>query len=438
MKKLLACVLTVCLLFTSAVGVVESVLMPDTYVDPNSADSGDQYTQIHENEYETQLLGEGAPVEGEESIDGMEGQYVDGEEQIDGMEGPYVEGEEPTQGTEDVSVEGEESVEGIEAPYVEDEEPTDDGNPSVEDEAFLTVVSDPIFQQEDTAFFDDDTPFVPHITDDEINEDLIVDFIIDTQPQDDEQTLPEATPAEPANPSEPIIESATPTEIADDTENEEIPQATVDEPQNPVLDATASEPIIATDSEPDQATESEPDQATPSEATPDEAEIVYINIRKAPSGMSEIIYIITSDIWVKVLGYEGDWAYVEVRGLLGYIYKSDLKKVENVSYQLQDEEVDEPEDEADEPEVDVQPEEDDKPKMKVTIFTSRKTVVQPGETIYLTSELIGFDNYEIKYQWQVNTGSGFVDISGANADTYCYQASIETLAYDWRLMVYYR
>ena len=74
----------------------------------------------------------------------------------------------------------------------------------------------------------------------------------------------------------------------------------------------------------------------------------------------------------------------------------------------------------------------------MTIFSSRSSVMAMGETVYLTSKLEGFDGYETMLQWQCDKGNGFEDVPGANADTYSFSASIETLGYDWRLAVYYR
>ena len=74
---------------------------------------------------------------------------------------------------------------------------------------------------------------------------------------------------------------------------------------------------------------------------------------------------------------------------------------------------------------------------KVTIFSSRRSVMTPGETVYLTSKLEGFDDAdEITYQWECDKGSGFEPVEGANADSYQFSASLETLNWGWRLVVY--
>lgn len=177
----------------------------------------------------------------------------------------------------------------------------------------------------------------------------------------------------------------------------------------------------------DESIEKLPDAEKPEE--------ISVNVRKDASGLSEIIDVIAKDTPVVVYEFAGDWAKISAGGVSGYIYSRDLSKLENVMYQPKDDENDAEEDEKSDPvTLPVKPENE----KKVVIFTSRKSVLTPGETIYLTSELIGFDGYEIMYQWQRNTGNGFEDIEGANEDTYAYEATIESLSYDWRLMVYYR
>ena len=117
-----------------------------------------------------------------------------------------------------------------------------------------------------------------------------------------------------------------------------------------------------------------------------------------------------------VLGVEGDWVQVSVNDLVGYVY---IDSVDGVQ--------------PSQPEV-----EDPAPEMKVTIFSSRRSEMALGETVYLTSRIEGFENYEIMYQWECDRGNGFEIISGANADSFAFEASVETLAYAWRLSVYYR
>ena len=142
------------------------------------------------------------------------------------------------------------------------------------------------------------------------------------------------------------------------------------------------------------------------------------DVRVAADGLSEIFATLPDGTALKLLAVEGDWAKVEVDGQIGYIYKDSVSGAE----WPQAEPTENPDEE----------------NMKVTIFTSRRTVVEPGETITLTSRLEGFENCEIVvYQWQYDRGNGFEDIPGADADTYAFAADVETLSYDWRLVVYY-
>ena len=59
----------------------------------------------------------------------------------------------------------------------------------------------------------------------------------------------------------------------------------------------------------------------------------------------------------------------------------------------------------------------------------------------LSCKLEGFEGREIvKYQWKCDKhdGAGFVEISGANSDTYSFSASVESLSWDWYLSVFSR
>ena len=146
-------------------------------------------------------------------------------------------------------------------------------------------------------------------------------------------------------------------------------------------------------------------------------------IRLAPNGLSEIIADITADDAVTVLGIYGDWVKVNVAGIEGYVYIDDVEGMKNVEG-LPEEEV---------------PETDDPAKnFKVTVFSNRRRVMELGETITLTSKIEGFEGLETLLQWQCDKGNGFEDVAGANSDTHSFSASVETLAYDWRLIVYYR
>ena len=131
--------------------------------------------------------------------------------------------------------------------------------------------------------------------------------------------------------------------------------------------------------------------------------------------MSEIFVTIPDGTPLIVVGVEGDWIVVEIDGQIGYIYRDSVQGVEFEQPEL-------PEGEA--------------PMPKITIFTSRRTVVTPGETIVLTSKLENFEGYgELSFQWEYDRGNGFESVPGATEDSYSFEASIETLSYDWRLAV---
>ena len=132
------------------------------------------------------------------------------------------------------------------------------------------------------------------------------------------------------------------------------------------------------------------------------------DLRMEADGLSEILATIPAETEIKAYVFTENWIKVSytdpVLGEVeGYIYRD-----------LEDTSV-----------------------MSVVIFSSRRSVVMPGETIYLTSKISGFDNYEVSYQWQCDKGNGFEDVSGATSDSYSFAASVETLSYDWRLAIYY-
>ena len=154
---------------------------------------------------------------------------------------------------------------------------------------------------------------------------------------------------------------------------------------------------------------------TPSEETPAEPEPkgtlmtleAATDIRSQPDGVSDILVTAPAGTQVYGLGTQGDWLQVILGDITGYIYRPS-----------QEEPADCP--------------------VKVTIFSSRRSVMEPGETIVLTSDIRVAPGYETKLQWQCNRGAGFEDVAGANSDSYSFAASIETLSYSWRLVVYYR
>ena len=81
--------------------------------------------------------------------------------------------------------------------------------------------------------------------------------------------------------------------------------------------------------------------------------------------------------------------------------------------------------------------EDGKVKRQVRISSSRKDVVIENEIITLSSKLIGFDDVEVQYQWQVDRGdgAGWVDVEGATGPNHSFVARKDTILFSWRLIV---
>lgn len=57
------------------------------------------------------------------------------------------------------------------------------------------------------------------------------------------------------------------------------------------------------------------------------------------------------------------------------------------------------------------------------------------DTAFFTSELEGFEDEEVVYQWQVDDGNGWKDIDGASGDTYKITLTDENAGYAYRLFV---
>ena len=106
------------------------------------------------------------------------------------------------------------------------------------------------------------------------------------------------------------------------------------------------------------------------------------------------------------------------------------------------EETEEPEATAETPaEEETEPEQPTQPdgpvERKVLITSSRKDTVIRDQFITLYSELIGFDDVEPHYQWQVDRGdgNGWVDVEGATGATHSFVARPDTILYNWRLLI---
>ena len=149
---------------------------------------------------------------------------------------------------------------------------------------------------------------------------------------------------------------------------------------------------------------------------------VEINVREDADGLSAIFVSLTEGAELTVIAIEGDWVKVLVGEQIGYIYIDDI--VDELELPEESETVAEAKAEAVE--------------KKVTIFSSRRSVMKRGETVELTSKLEGFEDCEaISYQWECDKGDGFAPVNGATGDTYAFSADSESLSWDWRLIVSY-
>ena len=150
-----------------------------------------------------------------------------------------------------------------------------------------------------------------------------------------------------------------------------------------------------------------------------------INVREGADSLAAIYMTLPAGTEVTVLRQDGDWVMVFANEAFGFIYIDDL-----AGY-LDLEEEEEKEEEPVEGIAVIE--------KKVTIFTSRRTLMEEGEEIQLTSKLEGFEDCEeIRYVWKVDKGNGFEVVEGENGDTLTYTASLESLNWDWHLTVMYR
>ena len=151
----------------------------------------------------------------------------------------------------------------------------------------------------------------------------------------------------------------------------------------------------------------------------EDEEFQDVDVREDADGMAAIFTSLPEGAEVTVVDFDGEWATVEVDGQLGYIYKDDIADLLDLS--------------------DAAIEEAPVVEHKVTIFTSRRTIMDEGEPVYLTSKLEGFEDCEeILYIWKVDKGNGFEEVPGANEPTYTFTATEESLGWAWHLTVLYR
>ena len=151
----------------------------------------------------------------------------------------------------------------------------------------------------------------------------------------------------------------------------------------------------------------------------EDEEFQDVDVREGADGMAAIFTSLPEGAEVTVVDFDGEWATVIVDDQLGYIYKDDIADLLDLS--------------------DASIEEAPAVERKVTIFTSRRTVMNEGEPVYLTSKLEGFEDCaEIRYIWKVDKGNGFEEVPGANEPTYTFTATEESLGWAWHLTVLFR
>lgn len=142
-----------------------------------------------------------------------------------------------------------------------------------------------------------------------------------------------------------------------------------------------------------------------------DAEAAPVDVREGADGMSAIFTSLPEGAEITVIAVEGDWALVEVDGQTGYIYSADLARYTEIA-------------------------EDEQTGKKVTIFSSRRSVMHDGETVQLSSVLEGFEDCEeVTYQWYCDTGSGYRPVEGATSPVWSFVVDAESLEWGWQLEV---
>lgn len=195
--------------------------------------------------------------------------------------------------------------------------------------------------------------------------------------------------------------------------------------------AEAADPVDEEQTDPDETAEAEerelPVDLENAQTIVLEENEEEINVREGANGLAAIFTSLPEGAEVTILNVDGDWVTVLVDQEIGYIYMDDIAEYLDLK---EEPAADDTEESADEP-VEI-------PK-KVTIFTSRRRIMQEGEPVYLTSKLEGFEDCEqIFYQWYCDKGNGYEPVAGAVSDTYIFMASAETLAWSWQLGVSFK
>ncbi len=255
---------------------------------------------------------------------------------------------------------------------------------------------------------------------------------VEEEPAEEEPVAEEAAAEEEPVAEEPAVEEPAVEEPAEEEPAVEEPAEEEPAVEEPIVfnfgekEEAAEEEIISED-EPQQATKVSDYKFVDDNGTVLDLSMLQlttvavkgeVDVRIDDNGLSPIFVTLEEGAEIQIIRQNGDWYEVIIGDEIGYIYKDALDGSAD-EYEVDPEEVLEAE----------------APEMKVTIFTSRRTVMTLGEPVYLTSKLEGFDGYEITLQWQCDKGEGFEDVEGANGETYEFEASAETLGWGWKLLV---
>ena len=338
-------------------------------------------------------------------------------------EQPVVQNEEPT--------EAETVVEEPETKEPETEEPVIEEPETKEPEAEEPVIEEPETKEPETKEPETEEPVIeePETKEPE-TEEPVIEEPETKEPEAKEPVIEEPETKEPVieepETEEPVIEEpetkepetkeqVTEEQVVEEqvTEKQEVEEHVTEEP-------VAEEPVTGENDGEDILEDYETALGMDTLQTIVIEEETGINVREGAYGLAAIFTSLPANAEVTVVRRDGDWVTVVFNGELGYIYIDDIADYLEAL-----------EEEPDEETVEI-------PK-KVTIFTSRRTVMEEGEPVLLTSKLEGFEDCEeVLYIWKVDKGDGFEVIEGANESTYTFTATMESLAWDWHLTVLYR
>ena len=371
----LVAALVLCLAFAGRAGGViysSAYHLPAITYRPVEAEEPEAITEENAEESEAEQPAEEIPAAETEEIPAEETEEI-----------PAEESEEITEEiSEDVTEEVTEEIPAEETEEIAEEIPAEETEevPAEETEEVAEEVTEEISEGEIPA--EESEEIAEEITED-VTEDIAEEISEEEVPAEESEEIAEEIPAEE---SEEVAE-----EITEEVSEEEIP-------------AEESEEIP----------EEIPEEEIPEEEIPAEAD-EYITsgeafVRRDADGLSDVLDTLPEGTKLTVLEETAEWYKVLLPdGTEGYVYRDDVADAEEAPVQT---------------------------AKKVTIFTDRKSTVQPGDTITMTSKLEGFEDCaSVTYYWMWNRGNGWEDIPGAHDETYSYTATIETLGYSWRLEV---